>query len=158
MIASEMASRHQPINWRDSIGFQTSVTQEAFPKRESSRRVSFPIQRTRVTRVTRDVLCLFVFHDCVSVSPLMGRNVLAAGCKQKIRTVVQSDGHKPCMSIASLSPKLCLNGGLHREGQWPLCHHPHVLHLGVMVMIHLLLFLLILIKFLDSFKINQVPF
>ncbi len=24
MIASETASRHQPMNWRDSIGFQTS--------------------------------------------------------------------------------------------------------------------------------------
>ncbi len=34
VIASETASRHQPMNWRDSIGFQTSVTQEAFPKRE----------------------------------------------------------------------------------------------------------------------------
>ncbi len=34
MIVSETASRHQPMNWRDSMGFQTSVTQEAFPKRE----------------------------------------------------------------------------------------------------------------------------
>ncbi len=33
--ASGAASRHQPMNWRDSIGFQTSVTQEAFPKREA---------------------------------------------------------------------------------------------------------------------------
>ncbi len=31
MIASETASRHQPINWRDSIWVQTSVTQWAFP-------------------------------------------------------------------------------------------------------------------------------
>ncbi len=46
------------MNWHDSIGFQTSVMQKAFPKREA-RSVSFPIQRTRVTRVTRDVfLCL----------------------------------------------------------------------------------------------------
>ncbi len=34
MIASETALRHQPMNWRDSIRVQTSVTQEAFPKRE----------------------------------------------------------------------------------------------------------------------------
>ncbi len=86
---------------------------------------------------------LCVFHNCVLVSPLMGRNVLATGSEQKIRTVVQSDGHQPCMSTASFSPKLCSNGGLHREEQWPVCHHPHALHLGVMVMIHLLLFLLI---------------
>ncbi len=72
---------------------------------------------------------------------------------------MQSDRHQPCMSIASFSPKLCLNGGLHREGQWPVCHHPHALHLEVIVMIHLLLFgNFKIIKCLDSFKINQVPF
>ncbi len=43
MIASEMASRHQPMNWLDSIGFQTLVTQEAFPKRESSRIIELPM-------------------------------------------------------------------------------------------------------------------
>ncbi len=30
--ASGAASRHQPMNCHDSIGFQTSVTQEAFSK------------------------------------------------------------------------------------------------------------------------------
>ncbi len=35
MSALGAASRHQPMNWRDSIGFQTSVTQKAFPKREA---------------------------------------------------------------------------------------------------------------------------
>ncbi len=55
MSASGVASRHQPMNWRDSIGFQTSVTQKAFPKCEAHS-VSFPIQRTRVTQVTQDVL------------------------------------------------------------------------------------------------------
>ncbi len=59
MSASGAASRHQPMNWRDSIGFQTLVTQKAFPKREA-RSVSFPIQRTRVTRVTRDILMCFI--------------------------------------------------------------------------------------------------
>ncbi len=34
--------------------------QGAFPKRESLCSVSFPIQRTRVTRVTRDVITTFV--------------------------------------------------------------------------------------------------
>ncbi len=59
MSASGVASRHQPMNWHDSIGFQTLVTQKAFPNREA-RSVSFPIQRTKVTRVTRDVLLCFV--------------------------------------------------------------------------------------------------
>ncbi len=43
MSASGAASRHQPMNWRDSIGFQTSVTQEAFPMREA-RSVSEPMK------------------------------------------------------------------------------------------------------------------
>ncbi len=43
------------MNWRDSIWVSDSVTQWAFPMRKL-RSVSFPIQRTRVTRVTRDVL------------------------------------------------------------------------------------------------------
>ncbi len=39
MIASETASRHQPMNWRDSIWVQTSVSQWAFPKREVTQRL-----------------------------------------------------------------------------------------------------------------------
>ncbi len=53
VIASETASRHQPMNWRDSIWVQDSVTRRR--SRSGQRSVSFPIQRTRVTRVTRDV-------------------------------------------------------------------------------------------------------
>ncbi len=41
MIASETASRHQPMNWHDSIWVRTSVTQEAFPKRKPQRLVSY---------------------------------------------------------------------------------------------------------------------
>ncbi len=56
VIASETASRHQPMNWRDSIWVSDSVTRWAFPMRKAKlRSVSFPIQRTRVTRITRDV-------------------------------------------------------------------------------------------------------
>ncbi len=55
VIASETASRHQPMNWRDSIWVQDSVTRRR--SRSGQRSVSFPTQRTRVTQVTRDVLC-----------------------------------------------------------------------------------------------------
>ncbi len=41
------------MNWRDSIWVQDSVTRRR--SRSGQRSVSFPIQRTRVTRVTRDV-------------------------------------------------------------------------------------------------------
>ncbi len=54
VIASETASRHQPMNWRDSIWVQDSVTRRR--SRSGQRSVSFPTQRTRVTQVTRDVL------------------------------------------------------------------------------------------------------
>ncbi len=36
VIASEMASRHQPMNWRDSIWVSDSVTQWAFPMRKAT--------------------------------------------------------------------------------------------------------------------------
>ncbi len=63
VIASEMASRHQPMNWRDSIWVSDSVTKWAFPMRKL-RSVSFPIQRTRVTRVTRDVFkCMTIRNN-----------------------------------------------------------------------------------------------
>ncbi len=39
VIASETASRHQPMNWRDSIWVQTSVTEWAFPMRSTQRLV-----------------------------------------------------------------------------------------------------------------------
>ncbi len=54
VIASETASRHQPMNWRDSIWVQDSVTRRR--SRSGQRSVSFPTQRTRVTQVTRDDL------------------------------------------------------------------------------------------------------
>ncbi len=41
VIASETASRHQPMNWRDSIWVQTSVTQWAFPMRSTQRLVPY---------------------------------------------------------------------------------------------------------------------
>ncbi len=50
--ASGAASLHQPMNWCDSIGFQTSVTQEAFPKREA-RSVSEHMKRTCLSYVTQ---------------------------------------------------------------------------------------------------------
>ncbi len=50
MSVSGAASRHQPINWRDSIGFQTSVTQKAFPKREA-RSVSEPMNENNYLTV-----------------------------------------------------------------------------------------------------------
>ncbi len=56
VIASETASRHQPMNWRDSIWVQDSLTRRRSQSVLKLRSVSFPIQRTRVTRVTRDVL------------------------------------------------------------------------------------------------------
>ncbi len=40
VIASEMASRHQPINWRDSIWFQTRS------RRRRSRCVSYAVSRS----------------------------------------------------------------------------------------------------------------
>ncbi len=55
VIASETASRHQPMNWRDSIWVQDSVRSGRSQSVLKLRSVSFPIQRTRVTRVTRDV-------------------------------------------------------------------------------------------------------
>ncbi len=36
VIASETASRHQPMNWRDSIWVSDSVTQWAFPMRKAT--------------------------------------------------------------------------------------------------------------------------
>ncbi len=54
VIASETASRHQPINWRDSIWVQNR-SRRGRSRSVKLRSVSFPIQRTRVTRVTRDV-------------------------------------------------------------------------------------------------------
>ncbi len=104
-------------------------------------------------------LSLCVFHDCVSVSPLMGRNVLATVREQKIRTVVQSDGHQPCMSTASFSPKLCSNGASQRRAVAylppPTCpaFRGDVYDTLVVVFANFKI-----IKFLDSFKINQVPF
>ncbi len=62
VIASETASRHQPMNWRDSIWVQDSVTRRR--SRSGQRRVSFPIQRTRVTRVTRDVFMWARGFEC----------------------------------------------------------------------------------------------
>ncbi len=41
VIASEMASRHKPMNWRDSIWVQTSVAQWAFPMRSTQRLVPY---------------------------------------------------------------------------------------------------------------------
>ncbi len=41
MIASETASRHQPMNWRDSIWVQTSVTQWAFPMRSTQHLIPY---------------------------------------------------------------------------------------------------------------------
>ncbi len=43
------------MNWRDSIWVQDSVTRRHSQSVLKLRSVSFPIQRTRVTRVTRDV-------------------------------------------------------------------------------------------------------
>ncbi len=59
MIASETASRHQPMNWRDSIGFQTSVTQEAFPKREklTQRLVPYSENKVQGSRVQGFFIC-----------------------------------------------------------------------------------------------------
>ncbi len=70
VIASETASRHQPMNWRDSIWVQDSVTRRRSQRVLKLRSVSFPIQRTRVTRVTRDGFSnnqvtknLYIFSD-----------------------------------------------------------------------------------------------
>ncbi len=41
VIASETASRHQPMNWRDSIWVQTLVTQGAFPMRSTQHLVPY---------------------------------------------------------------------------------------------------------------------
>ncbi len=57
VIASETASRHQPMNWHDSIWVQTR-SRSGRSRCVKLRSVSFPIQRTRVTRVTRDVFCI----------------------------------------------------------------------------------------------------
>ncbi len=37
----DAASRHQPMNWRDSIWVQTSVSQWAFPMRSMQRLVPY---------------------------------------------------------------------------------------------------------------------
>ncbi len=61
---------HAISQWIGMIlwGLQTSVTQEAFPKHESFPSVSFPIQRTKVTRVTWDVFSS-LFFSCTYITP-----------------------------------------------------------------------------------------
>ncbi len=45
VIASETASRHQPMNWRDSIWVSDSVTRWAFPMRKAKlRSVELPMK------------------------------------------------------------------------------------------------------------------
>ncbi len=73
VIASETASRHQPMNWRDSIWVQDSVTRRR--SRSGQRSVSFPTQRTRVTQVTRDVFYSIAVRCSLLIPPLQRDNV-----------------------------------------------------------------------------------
>ncbi len=61
---SGAALRHQPIHWRDSIWvLDNRHAQRRSQSVRSSRSVSFPIQRTRVTRVTLRRFSLGVMNE-----------------------------------------------------------------------------------------------
>ncbi len=66
------------MNWRDSIWVQDSVTRRRSQSMLKLCSVSFPIQRTRVTRVTRDVFAV----------PKYASNIIKAAITNNIRDKV----------------------------------------------------------------------
>ncbi len=60
VIASETVSRHQPMNWRDSIWVQTSVTQWAFTMRSTQRLVPYSENKGYASNPRRFPLSPFI--------------------------------------------------------------------------------------------------
>ncbi len=97
--------------------FRQSARPGAFPKRESSRSVSFPIQRTRVTWVTRDVLSRVA--KLRSVAPLAS-DVCAENFSHSARLLLQ-------LSRASFMIALCLRAVLISSPDTWVCTRMHAL-------------------------------